>query len=99
MRISDVIGHQTFEFLLPCRVPELQLVGGALVGHVFNEKINADCLLHAVGCTTLLASNCYWVNRSMIADLPTALLPRKTILYLTSHSLVLSSNIQLSIIA
>jgi hypothetical protein len=35
----------------------------------------------------------------MTADLPTALLPRKTILYLTSHSLVLSSNIQLSIVA
>lgn len=33
------------------------------------------------------------MKRSMMADLPTELGPRKTILYLTSQSLVLSSNI------
>jgi hypothetical protein len=91
--IADVVGDKTFELLLAGSVPKLQAVDSPIVVNVLDEKVNADSFLDARRGTALLESKRSRMKRSMMADLPTADCPRKTILYLTSHNLVLSSNI------
>jgi hypothetical protein len=39
--ISDIIGDQALELLLARSIPELQLVGGALVDDVLDEEVDA----------------------------------------------------------
>lgn len=89
MCIADVVGNQTLEFLLSGSVPQLQTIAGLVVVDIFDQKVNTDSFLDMLGDTFLLESKRYCTNRSIMADLPTELGPRKTILYLTSQSLVL----------
>jgi hypothetical protein len=43
--ITDVIGHQAFELLLPGSIPQLKPVDRALVVYILDEKVNANCFL------------------------------------------------------
>jgi len=92
MSVSDVIGNQTLEFLLTGGVPQLKSVLHTLVVDIFDEEINAYCFLHIMeGCTDLFGSKLDCIKRSMMADFPTEDGPSRTILYLISSNLVLSS--------
>ena len=93
MGISNIGGDQTSEFLLSSSIPQLQPVNQSVVDNVLHDKVNSDSLLNSNTFTPLSSSNLFWEKRSMMADLPTELDPKKTILYLTSHNFVDSSNI------
>lgn len=90
--IADVSWYEASKLFLSCGVPELETIDQSLIDNIFHNEVDAYCFLHYDVGTARLGSKVCCANLSMMADFPTELGPRKTILYLTSHSLVLSSN-------
>ena len=78
--LFEVAGDQTAISFLPSSVPELQPAGGALVGDVLAEKVNANSGLNIITGTLSFSSNLLLTKRSMMLVLPVLLSPSKTIL-------------------
>ena len=78
--ILEIAGDQTAISLLPSSIPELQPAGGALMGDVLAEKVNANSGLNIRIGTLSFSSNLLLTKRSMMLVLPVLLSPSKTIL-------------------
>lgn len=78
--ILEIGRNKTAESFLACCVPKLESAGGALVGDVLANEVDADGGLCYDESTFSFSSNWLFTNLSIMLVLPVPLSPRKMIL-------------------